>query len=284
MKRKKKRMASLLVVFVVFAFAVQAYGNVLYFDKGTKYGFSEETESIVEAHMEEFNYDSFDDFRKKYGGAENYVRSLGGVFEKYCGKDVEVRTAGEFQEVAEYVMGLMAIWGVDYNGGSGFIESFSPGRFYEGHKTHHKWKLKTIEDVFFRDKDHIVTDCGCGVSFIMEKAGLLDAGSYSGENDIYDAIRRVNMLNGGGVIRNKDELHVGDLIQMSKTEHEEGWGHVCVVGEIYPDGTVIVYETGSLYVKTGNYKKVLVVNVDGTLGGDYSDYKSWFGMRLRALD
>ena len=55
MKRKKKRMASLLVVFVVFAFAVQAYGNVLYFDKGTKYGFSEETESIVEAHMEDFN-------------------------------------------------------------------------------------------------------------------------------------------------------------------------------------------------------------------------------------
>lgn len=281
MERKKKKMMAGMLAAFVFMLTVQTYGKSLYFVNETKYGFSKETESIVEEHMDDFNYDSFDEFMEEHGGAENYVRSLGGVFEKYCGVKTEVQSAGEFQEIAEYVMGLMTIWGVDYNGGSGFIESFSPGRFYEGHKTHHKWKLKPVEDVLFQDKDHIVTDCGCGTSFIMGKAGLLEAGVYAGEDDILDACKRVDIQGGGKVFMDETDLQVGDLVQMSK---EDGWGHVCVVGETYPDGTVIVYETGSLYVKTGNYKKKLVFNEDGSLGGDYSDYQSWYGMRLRALD
>ena len=256
---------------------------------GTRYGFSQKTESIVEAHMNDFNYYTFDDFMRARGGAENYVRSLGGVFAKWCGIQAHVQSAGEFQEVAEYVMGIMTLWGPDYQGGGGkhkfngkHGKGDEYGRFYAGQSVHRWWRCKPLEKVYFNDKEHIMTDCGCGAYYILQKAGLYNG--YAGEDEKSDAWRKVDTSRGGTVVTRKEDLQVGDIVQMSKTKHEKGWGHVCVVGEVYPDGTVITYDTGNRYVNSGNYKKVFNPDSDGDFSGDYSGYHSWFAMRMRSLD
>lgn len=245
------------------------------------HGFSTQTEGIVEAHMEDFNYDTFDSFMASNGGAEEYVRSLGGVFSKWCGVQANVQTAGQFQEIAEYVIGIMTIWGPDYHGGSGDHETNIPwghGRFYEAQDAHRSWKLAPLEDVYFSNKERIVTDCGCGAYYVLQKAGLCD--KYAGENDLEDAWKRVDTAHGGTVIDNLDELETGDMIQMFK---ESGWGHVCLVGEKHGN-TVITYDTGTRFVKSGNCRCVFTVDEDGSPSGDYAEYKSWFGMRMRQLD
>jgi hypothetical protein len=99
----------------------------------TGHGFSPKTEMIVKAHMNDFNYNTFDRFMSAHGGAENYVRSLGGVFRKWCGVQGNVKSAGQFQEIAEYVMGIMTIWGPDYHGGGGlhkFNANYGKGNEY----------------------------------------------------------------------------------------------------------------------------------------------------------
>ena len=253
----------------------------------SRYDFTPETEAIVEAHMHDFTYDNFDSFMAAHGGAENYVRSLGGVFAKWAGRDGYVQTAGEFQEVAEYVMGIYTIWGPDYMGGAGshkfnarWGDGDQDGRFYGG-DAWRWWRDIPLEEVFFHDKEHIVTDCGCGIYHIMQKAGLRDF--YGGTTYSDTAQREVDTSLGGRLIFNKDELQVGDLIQMSHSHDESGWGHVCVVGEIHADGKIIAYDTGNRYVNTGSYKKELIFNDDGSLGGDYDGYYHWFGQRMREI-
>ena len=271
--------------------AASSGGGTLLAPTTTRYGFTEGTEAIVEAHMNDFDYHSFDSFMSSHGGAANYVRSLGGVFEKYCGVPTQVQSAGQFQEVAEYVMGLMTIWGPDYHGGGGdhkfngnHGKGDQYGRFYSGSKIHH-WKFGfDIEKVYFHDKEHIMTDCGCGCSYIMYKAGLLKEKQYAGQDEKSEARHRIDVSRGGAIITRKEDLQVGDIVQMSKTKHESGWKHVCVIGEIYPDGTIITYDTGNRYVNSGNYKKVWSPDSDGDFSGDYKGYHSWFGQRIRALD
>ena len=127
-----------------------------------------------------------------------------------------------------------------------------------------------------------MTDCGCGAYYILQKAGLYN--NYAGVDRSSTAKKRVDAAHGGTVVFKAKDLQVGDILQMSETKNESGWKSVCIVGEVHKDGTIITYDTGAYYVRTGNYKRKLVFNKDGSLGGDYSGYKSWFGMRVRALD
>ena len=260
----------------------------------TKYGFSPETEAIVEANMDKFDYDNFDSFMASYGGAEKYVLSLGGVFSKYVGVPTYVQTAGDFQEVAEYVMGICAIWGPDYRGGGGrhkFNANYGDGdyygRFYSG-ENDRNWTNGSIEDIYFNDKERIMIDCGSGIEYITRKAGLYDG--YGGEDDVPTARNKIDESQGGAIVFNKEELQVGDLIQMFRDSDrrfmygaDNSWGHVAIVGEIHSDGKILLYDTGNRFVNTGNYKKEFIVNSDGSLGGVYDKYHSWFGMRIRAI-
>ena len=80
-----------------------------------KSSFDATTMSIIEKHLEDFDYSTY---KPSEGG--KYIKSLGGIFSKYYGQEVHVTTAGELQEVAEYVFGLMYLYGFDYfNGKSG---------------------------------------------------------------------------------------------------------------------------------------------------------------------
>ena len=281
-------LALLLTAETVYGTVVDAgfrkKGPLLY----AEHGFSPQTEKIVEAHMDDFDYETFDSFMESKGGAENYVRSLGGIFEKWCGVQGNVQTAEEFREVAEYVLGVMAIWGPDYHGGSGDHELYESwgdqdGRFYQ-ESSDRWWKLDPLEEVYFQNKERIVTDCGCGAYCILQKAGLVAEEKYAGTARVETAEEKVDASRGGTVIYYVKDLQTGDLIQMSKTEDEEDWGHVCIVADVLTDGTVVTYDTGTRFVERAYCKCIFSVNPDGSIGGDYGQYKSWFGMRMHALE
>ena len=250
----------------------------------TRYGFTPQTEKIVESHINDFSYDTYDDFMASRGGALAYVRSLNGVFAKWAGRDAHVQTAGEFQEIAEYVMGLYTIWGVDYHGGKGITYKFNEengeeGRFYKGMEVTRGFSVNPIEEVLFNNKEHAVTDCGCGIYHIMQKAGLLN--TYAGMSNEDEVMSHIDAANGGKIIHNYNELQVGDLLQMIKPE---GWRHVAVVGEKRADGTIIAYDTGNRYVRTANYKKNFTVDSSNAPAGDYdAGYIRWFGVRIREI-
>ena len=254
----------------------------------TRHGFTTQTEAIVEQHMNDFNYDTFDSFMAARGGVGNYIRSLGGVFTKWYGRTANVQTAGEFQEIAEYVMGLYTLWGPDYKGGSGihlFNDDYGTGnrygRFYTSGGNNRWWIIAPIDRYFVSDKEYVMTDCGCGIYHIMEKAGLMD--DYAGMESIASAERYLEKNNcysqGGKIITRKEDLQVGDLVQMIR---DGEWHHVAVVGEVCPDGKFILYDTGNRYVNTGNHKKELVIDGNG-LHGDYEGYDTWFGVRVKQL-
>ena len=256
----------------------------------SKYGFSAETEAIVEAHMNDFDYDNYDSFMEAHGGVENYIRSLGGIFTKWAGKTANVQTAGEFQEISEYIMGLHTIWGVDYRGGGGRHKFNSEnggeqGRFYAGMDAGPYWfdSGRPLEEVF-ENKRKMIVDCGSGITQIMRKAGLY-TGGYIGMDNTGDAETWISRTGGTGgkIVTSKSDLQVGDVIQMFKEDGYSHWAHVCVIGEIWSDGTIIAYDTGNRYVRTANYKKVWSPDENGHFGGEYAGYKSWFGVRLRAI-
>lgn len=260
----------------------------------TRYGFSQQTESIVEAHMNDFDYHNYDQYMAGCGGVKNYIRSLGGVFAKWVDRKGSVKTAGEFQEVAEYIMGLYTIWGADYKGGgptTAFNEDADReyGRFYKGMSAGPFGfdDSAPIEDVF-ADKRNIITDCGSGIEQLLYKAGLCTALEYPGKDTPSAGMSYIERYGGaamgGKIITNKRDLQVGDLVQLFKSD---GWHHVCVVGEVWQDGTIITYDTGNRYVRTGNYKKKFETEPGGrVLAGDYggAGYIDWFGMRVRTLD
>ena len=263
----------------------------------TTYGFTSMTEAIVEAHINDFNYYTFDSFMAKYGGANeqgvtNYLRSLGGVFAKHAGRGEEkVMSAGEFQEMAEFIMGIYTIWGPDYNG-SGyayFIDEDDSRRFYKGMgETGHSFPSYGLLEEKFSDKEHIITDCGSGATQLVGRTCIYPGG-YAGMETEASAQNWVNRsaqeygVTGGMIIHDKSQLQVGDLIQMG--DYTKGWRHVCVIGEVWGDGTVITYETGHRFVEDGNYKSVFNPNPSGDFpsDSDYPDYKWWFGVRLRPI-
>ena len=256
----------------------------------SRHGFSALTEAIVEQHMNDFDYYTFDSFMASRGGAGSYIRSLGGVFAKWYGRDAKVQTAGEFQEIAEYVMGIYTIWGPDYHGGGGkhrfngdYGSGDENGRFYPGGDNERWWIVSPIEEEFINNKERVMTDCGCGIYHIMQKAGLMD--EYAGMGTISDAESYLTSHNcyaqGGKIITKREDLQVGDLVQMIKAEDHK-WHHVSVVGEIRADGGIILYDTGNRYVNTSNYKKEFITDSSG-IHGAYEGYESWFGVRVRQI-
>lgn len=267
-----------------------AYSSYAGGESKSRHGFSTFTEAIVEQHMNDFDYYTFDQFMAARGGTGNYIRSLGGVFAKWYGRDAKVQSAGEFQEIAEYVMGIYTIWGPDYHGGGGkhrfngdYGSGDENGRFYPGGDNARWWIVSPIEEEFINNKERVITDCGCGIYHIMQKAGLMD--EYAGMGTISAAEHYLASHNcyaqGGKIITRKEDLQVGDLVQMIKAEDHK-WHHVAVVGEVRADGGIILYDTGNRYVNTSNYKKEFITDSSG-IHGAYEGYESWFGVRIRQL-
>ncbi len=233
--------------------------------------FSVETRQIIDAHKNDFNCHNYKEFISSYpGGYEGYLKSLGGVFEKYAGKgkSIQVKNAGEFQEVAEYTWGLFTIWGFDY-----YNESFRaywgdddpevrPSAYYPEYQTG-GYSNGHIDDICSNPNRGMRTNCNTGANSFLIKAGLTDDVSFLDHDKRGEQIDRA------------EDLLIGDLVQFY--DSTGGWHHVAVVGEIDPELGPILYDSGNRFIRYGKYK--IPLNSD-----KYSDYDYWVGRRRFNLD
>ncbi len=223
--------------------------------------FSPETLKIVNAHKDDFNYYNFKSFMAAHGGAGNYIRGLGGVFEKYYGKTVKVKTQEEFHEVSEYVFGLMTIWGFDYYnnrkyckwGGSckstskASSDAFYPAGFaYRGHGLSDKSHFDKLITGTGKNGLNMTTCCNWTVDMVYIKAGLGSVGTK------YKSVCKKNY--------SASEARVGDTIHFFKSNINKSnpstwknWYHVAYIGEVYPD-KIVGYDGGSYFTNNRNYK------------------------------
>ena len=240
-----------------------------------------ETEKIIRAHMADFNSSNCQAKLKSYGGYSAYLKRLGGVFAKWNGKNANVKTAAQFQEIAQYVFGLMAIYGFNYNngrftvrwgGGSPFYQSADDGRCNWG-------EIDTLCSSSGKAK---TTNCNFGMDSLYYKAGIMPKRVEL--SDMYKWQARHYK-----VIRKKSDLRIGDLVHMfgkrvtsDNPDTWDDWHHVCCVGE-KRGSTVIMYDSGSRFISSGNFKHEMTVNSNNEPTGDYSAYNGWVGIRVVEL-
>ena len=243
--------------------------------------FSCGTLKIVEKHLYDLNYNNFRNVIASYGGFENYAKSLGGVFAEYYGKELNVTTESEFQKVAEYTFGWMYMYGMDYcsgdayhNWGVGYGESgHSDDAFYSGN-----FKTERCTSDFDQRFDEVIsgagknsnlimaTECGPAATAPLYKAGVLKPGVTPNKT----FVTSFKDLRPGDVMYFFDSP-VGDKSNRST------WGrgrHNVLIGEVYDD-RIVIYDGGSHFQTTRNYKRVLkMVNSEAE---EYAEVKREFG-------
>ena len=240
-----------------------------------------ETEKIVKAHQADFNSSNWESYLKSHGGYSEYLRQLGGAFAKWNGKTASVKTAAQFQEIAQYVFGLMAIYGFNYNndkthvrwgGGHPFYPSAKDGRCNWG-------RIDVL--CSSRDKDK-TTNCNYGMDSLYYKAGIAPkAFDYS--------YRYKWLARNHKVIHKKEDLRIGDMIHYFHSpitsmdpDKWSGWGHVNCVGEKHGN-EIILYDSGNRFIRTGNFKKKFSVDENNRPTGEYDNYEGWIGIRVVEL-
>ena len=262
------------------------------------------TNAIVNAHRYDFNYSTFASYIKKCGGYAAYVRSLGGVFTKWSGRNVtlvpdyKAKTIREFQEACDYVFGLMTLYGFNYNKGKpgssknwgyGADDSFYPKTadydklgllvYENGHKT-------TIDLICAgTTKGGMTTNCGWSVTYCMRKAGLIPADAENVEVEFYGnaSYHKYYRNRGAKILEMKDTsgLKVGDVLGFFGSGTGFTYKHcaICVAVD-KAKGTYTLYDGGSArFIKTrGN-------NIVGKLGDSplYGSYTSWKVLRLKEI-
>ena len=244
--------------------------------------FTAETEKIIKAHMNDFSYNNCQKVLKSYGGYAAYLKKMGGVFRKYAMEDANVKTAAQFQEIAQYVFGLMAIYGFDYNNGTTYVRWGGRYPFYP-RSVSGRCNWGQIDDLCSNPELSKTTNCNFGMDSLYYKAGIMPKAINSSD-------RFKGQVNAGmKIIRNKSELRIGDLIHLfhSKITSDNPntwneWGHVCCVGDIAGD-TVYTYDSGNRFIRTGNFKHIFSVNVNNAPTGTYDNYEGWVGIRICTL-
>ena len=243
--------------------------------------FSCDTLKIVEKHYKDFNYNNFRTVIDSYGGFDNYVKSLGGVFAQYYGKELNIKTESEFQRVSEYVFGFMYMYGTDYLNGGGEYQgwgvglgqsghsddAFYPGNMRAPHST--DWFDAEFDQVISGTGKHqdlaIATECGPAAQTPLYKGGILKRGQTP---------------NRTMVTRFRD-LRPGDLFHIFDHPVDRGnrgsWGqgvHVAIVGEVYDD-RIVIYDGGRYFQTTRNFKRTIKM-VD-TEAEEYAEIRREFG-------
>ena len=263
--------------------------------------FSPETAAIVEQHLYDFNRFDFSSKMNGYGGFENYCKNqLGGVFARWTGVDniADVRTVEEFQEIAEYVWGLMCIYGFDYsNGDPGHYgtwrhaDKLSPDDGFQQDSNSNLTDLpeRNIDKICNGSQgvDKVVVNCNWGTDYLMFKCGIF---SHTDPNKPTSSCDYVDLVNryGGKIITNKEDLKPGDMIECFESKLTDlsnpstwgahGWFHVCTVGEVdEQEDTITIYDSGHYFTESGNYKHVI------RRSGDYFPYTGWAAIRVTDL-
>ena len=263
--------------------------------------FSPETAAIVEQHLYDFDRYNLESKLASYGGFESYCKNqLGGVFARWTGVDnvADVQTVDEFQEIAEYVWGLMTIYGFDYsNGDPGHYgtwrhaDKISPDDSFHHDSNPNLTSLpeRNIDKICNGSQgvDKVVVNCNWGADYLMFKCGIF---SNEDPSKPTSSCAYVSLVNNYGcpIITNKEDLRPGDLIECFRTELTDlsdpsswgshSWFHVCTVGEVDEIAdTITIYDAGHFFTESGNYKHVI------KRSGDYFPYTGWAGIRVADL-
>lgn len=242
--------------------------------------FSKETQKILKKHCGDFDCSNYVEFLKNSGGYKAYLKSLGGVFAKWAGKTASVKTVSEFHEIADYVFGLMYLYGFDYNNGKLYRKWKQEKPFYpKNKKGRSNWGK--IDDICGKEKKDKTTNCNYGCDSFLYKCGL-----YGGEGQPTNSSAFKSHILGRKFkfTRDINSLRIGDLVHFFRDRITSDnprnwtrWGHVAVVGDIV-NGNVILFDSGGRFITTGNYQHILKVDKDNHPLNEYSCYKSFVGI------
>ena len=260
--------------------------------------FTEQTKRIIEKHANDFNYNNFKSVIASYGGMQGYANSLGGVFRKLYGKELNVRCASELQEVSEYVFGFMTLYGFDYWSGSKYCKwggtcdsanTDSSDAFYPSGYKHTSEGLsdKNHFDKLISGTDEInmTTNCNWTVDMVYYKAGIYG----TGRTPVNSSASYKAMAKNGRIITNLNNIQVGDVIHffaspitVTNPDTWHDWKHVAYVGEVdRVNKTFTVYDGGSYLTRNKGFKyKHSMNDPNGTLDG----FKYWAVVRTVELD
>lgn len=247
--------------------------------------FSKETQVIIDAHKNDFNCTNYKSKLASYGGYSEYLKKLGGVFAKWNGKTANVKTVKEFHQIAEYVFGLMSIYGFDYNNGNIYRNWKGGAPFYiNGKKGRCNWGR--IDDLCSKESKDKTTNCNYAMDSLLYKAGLY---GKSGQPTNSCAYKSHIKSRKEPFFRNQKDLQIGDLIQFfhnpvttNDCNDWSGWGHVAIVGAI-ENGKIYCFDGGGRFITTGNYIHEFKVDKNNKPIGDYSTYKGWVAIRSFTL-
>lgn len=235
-----------------------------------------DTQKRIDDHRTDFYLSTYDGYIKKRGGYNKYLKNdVGGVFAKYA--DVEkipVKTAADFQEAAEYVYGLMTIWGGDYyandasrnkawrrgqkwtNGKVDRFRSSFGGRTYGSRTTPINKRLK-------HDKDSNYV-CSTMLGTFISSTTLKYVYFEPNDSKAYSGLKKYPS------VTSASKLQVGDLLYWYNQ-------HVAIVGEVYKD-YVVVYDGGSRFTLDGFYKE----KMNRKTGSGYN--RGWTAFRVWNID
>lgn len=248
--------------------------------------FSCKTIRIVERHINDFNYYTFDSYINARGGFDKYMNSLGGYFSRYYGEQPKVTTVKEFQEVAEYVLGMIVMYGFDYyNGedgkyckwGSNCKDMFkirkgelpnpaTSDAFYPDQMIHNEDGLSDARhfDKLISNEGEInmTTCCNWTTDMVYYKAGIFGQGRTSVNSSA--SFAKLGRAKSNKIITNYEEIKPGDLLEWFDNDIDpndvstwKNWYHVSFVGEVdYKNKTFTAYETGSGLTGSRNHKQV----------------------------
>ena len=270
--------------------------------------FSSKTLRIVEKHMNDVNNGNFFSVINSYGGFDKYMKSLGGVFSKYYGRELNIDSPCDLQDVSEYVFGMMVMYGFDYRSDEKYCKWGGKCMHYADlEKAKQENKLDTFvypsgtSDAFYpgtyRDESgygssrhfdalisgknglHMTSNCSATVDKVYYKAGVYGK-QFPG---ISSGSQKAALQAGGILIDKVSDLAVGDVIHFFHNSIDRndpstwsGWYHVAFIGEIDKKaGKVIGYDGGSYLQLNRNYKWKADINGDTLMGN-----KNWAAIRL----
>lgn len=245
--------------------------------------FSDETESIVQAHKADFDCTNYEARLKAAGGYRAYVKSLGGVFRKYLDYTGKVETVSVFHEICEYVWGLFSIYGFDYSNGQKYVRWSGGSPFYVG-GAKGKCNGGKIDDLCGLASKSKTTCCNWAIDTLLKKMGWLPNGAqqYCTQAGFGELVTKKSDLRPGDIVHFfKDQNGVFDPSDTSTYRHS-GWHHVVIVYDVTDTG-IIVADGGSRLQHNGGKWLYEVPKAGNGFGGTYGTSDKWLGRHIHTL-
>lgn len=225
-----------------------------------------QTKAIIDKHNRDFNIGNYASRIKVLGGYDKYVSSLG------LKKPAKVTTVSEFRAMVEYVMALMAIWGIDYYNGKTYWrwgQGSGTKATADAFRTSGKGKCASGDLKKILNTPTIVTtNCNYGVDTFWKACGK---SIWSCD---YDKV----IKSGAKWVTKKADLKPGDMVHFwNKTYTKANWKHVAVVVSV-EGGKVWMADFGNRFVKQRKPYHYMPVDQYTTAGGEYGSYV-WKGVR-----